>query len=269
MKIMRRLPVKKDFEKTCVDMHLHSEYSYDGGHKIESIMKTARQGGFGVAITDHDEIKGCLAAHRMKFKDVLLIPGVEITTKEQPHILIYGYTLNQLKDFWDKDLKKYKMKTSYKLNVRVEELIDLARSRGFFISAAHPYGPGKFGLMNLNPDRKLFRKFDALEIFNRFNIARNNDKALEMAKKQSLAMTAGTDSHFKFNLGKTLNCVGKADNAEDFLKQLKKKKNFVIGKESSLVNKFYTLFARQYHVLRKPGGLKIFKEQVKAFPILG
>ena len=42
-----------------VDLHFHSKYS-DGNNAVSSIAKRALELGIGIAITDHNEIKGAV-----------------------------------------------------------------------------------------------------------------------------------------------------------------------------------------------------------------
>lgn len=264
MKIERRWPTEEDFKKsTCVDMHTHSGYSYDCITKVRSMLKLAQKKGFGLSITDHNTIKGSLAAHKLKFRDVLLIPGIEVTIKEHPHIMVYTHTFGQLKDL-DRFLKKFKTKTDYKFDVSVEELSDFCRSQGFFVSAAHPYSLGKLGIMFLNPNKKLLKKIKGFEVFNGYNFKDNNEKAKKIAKENNLFLTAGTDGHFLFRLGQAVNCVEKADNAEDFLDQIKKRKNFIIGHESPFPTQVLCAVGKEFSMLTKPGRFGIIKRQLSS-----
>ena len=54
--------------------------------------------GIGIAITDHNEIKGAVAID--EYKDLLTIPGIEITSAEGSHLLVYFYNINELKIFF-------------------------------------------------------------------------------------------------------------------------------------------------------------------------
>ena len=50
----------------AVDMHFHSAYSMDAASSIPSVLKKCKSRGYGVAITDHNEIKGAVRAWRSK-----------------------------------------------------------------------------------------------------------------------------------------------------------------------------------------------------------
>jgi len=70
---------------TVVDMHFHSRYS-DGLNYIRSIAKRAAKLGIGLSVTDHNAIKG--AVRLDNFKNILSIPGIEVTSKEGTHIIV-------------------------------------------------------------------------------------------------------------------------------------------------------------------------------------
>ena len=44
---------------TVIDLHFHSRYS-DGSNTVKQIVKQARELGVGIAITDHNDIRGAV-----------------------------------------------------------------------------------------------------------------------------------------------------------------------------------------------------------------
>ena len=82
---------------TVVDLHFHSRYS-DGMNRVWQIAKRVRQRGIGIAITDHNDIRGSVEID--EYKDILSIPGIEVTSQEGSHILIYFYGIESLKHFF-------------------------------------------------------------------------------------------------------------------------------------------------------------------------
>ena len=71
---------------TVVDLHFHSHYS-DGLNGVAKIAERARKLGIGIAITDHNEIRGALEMEQ--YGDIFSIPGIEITSAEGSHLLVY------------------------------------------------------------------------------------------------------------------------------------------------------------------------------------
>ena len=82
--------LKKDF--TLVDMHFHTDYSIDSFNNIKDSLEICKKLGIGLAITDHNEIKGAEKAIKNN-KNMLIIPGMEITSIEGIHTIFYFYNI--------------------------------------------------------------------------------------------------------------------------------------------------------------------------------
>ena len=64
------------------DLHTHTKYSSDGILEPEKIVEIARRKGLsGIAITDHNTIKGSLKAKKYETDDFQVICGSEISTE--------------------------------------------------------------------------------------------------------------------------------------------------------------------------------------------
>jgi predicted metal-dependent phosphoesterase TrpH len=63
------------------DLHMHTIYSRDGAIKPADAIRIAKKRGLdGIAITDHDTIRGGLEAQKLKPRDLDIIVGAEIKT---------------------------------------------------------------------------------------------------------------------------------------------------------------------------------------------
>jgi len=80
------------------------------------------------------------------------------------------------------------------------------------------------------------RHIDGLEVICGAVNHRLNKKAVQQAEFLKSAMTGGTDGHSLFQLGRVLT-VSHAETKEEFLDNIKKKKNIVIGKEFRMIPK--------------------------------
>src|SRR6202020_1081892 len=70
-----------------VDLHMHTDHSYDCATPVEVLLAEARARGLGaIAVTDHNEISGALEA-RAKANGVKVIVGEEVKTKEQGEVI--------------------------------------------------------------------------------------------------------------------------------------------------------------------------------------
>ena len=161
------------------DLHIHSNYS-DGHADVKEIVQAAKRRGLdGIAITDHDTMKGIPAAKKYikeKKLDLLLIPGIEVNTSEG-HLLILGV---------DKPPQKKRSP---------EETIEEAHDLGGIANVPHPYHPFRHALGRI-PDA------DAVEVYNSkhlFGLA--NGRAKLEAGRRGMTMVAGSDSHFAETVG--------------------------------------------------------------------
>lgn len=225
----------------CMDMHCHSRYS-DGLTKIKNIYKKCKKLGIGVALTDHNEIKGALKI--VKYKDFLAIPGLETTSSEGIHTLFYFYNTKELEEFYNKAVKKNLSDNPFSdLNVSAVELIEKAREYNCKIGSAHPFGPwntGIFKFSNRKKYKQILKKIDFFEVINACHFHEENKKAIKWGEKLGKTFTGGSDAHASIFIGKVITATTDKDNFLDSLK----KESLVVGTEA---NK-YLLLVR--HVLK-------------------
>lgn len=242
-KITFKKPTKRLIKKytdkgyTCVDIHIHTRYS-DGLNRIFTILKRCKRKNIGVGITDHNAIEGSLEASKQK--DILVIPGVEITSKENVDVLIYFYNSKDLKNFYNKNVKKYIDSTKIfpRLTKPMVEILDDCKKYKCLTVIPHPFG---FAYKNISKfiKKKYNRKLinvDAIEVINGEVNRKRNLKAVEWSKLLKKPITAGSDAHINLEVGNVLTCC-KADNVKDFLDEIKKGRSIVIGKEVVLTKK--------------------------------
>lgn len=159
---------------TC-DLHIHTNYSRDGESSIEDIIRRAEVIGLdAIAITDHDTIEGATAALKIP-TNVLIIPGIEISTK-QGHLIALG-TL-----------------TEFPKGLDVLETIAIAREQGALLILPHPFHMMRHGVAL--HFRNALSSVDAIEVFNsRYIVGAANRKAAKFAKKLGKPCVGGSDAH--------------------------------------------------------------------------
>lgn len=169
-----------------LDLHVHSQASFDGRMTVEEIVAAARAKGMdGVAICDHDVVY----TGPTEVDGMLIIPGVEFST-ERGHLL--GL-------FVDRPM----VYTTWK------ETVAAIHQAGGLAVLAHPFERGERDLEALRPD------LDGLEAWNsRANrkYPKANDKAFLQALLWGLPYTAGSDAHVRQEVGNgyTTLCVKEA-----------------------------------------------------------
>lgn len=218
---------------TIVDLHSHTTCS-DGIMEVRELLDKAKKLGIGLAITDHNEIKGSL--HALKHpRDVMVIPGLEFHPFEGMHLLAYFYNEHEMTEFYRKHIEKYKGSNCLaNLNVNSEELVEAAKDYNCIISGAHPFAIGWVGLCkhdgNDRLDQRLLQKIDALEVINGGNLQRWNKKAIKIAYDTPISITGGSDAHTLPEVGSVVTYTLQAHTREEFLDAIRNHTNIVCGK---------------------------------------
>lgn len=160
-----------------IDMHVHSKYSKDSLLEPAKIIKVAEKRGLdGIAVTDHNTIKGGVEAIKANTnKDFKIICGSEIKTEYGD---IIGLYINE-------EIKSRQFK----------EVTDEIKRQGGLVILAHPFRKGV-----IFPQQHLDR-IDVVEVFNSRSNRTDNIKALELAKKYNKPLSAGSDAHLSFEVG--------------------------------------------------------------------
>jgi len=224
---------------TCVDMHMHSQYS-DTYTRISNILKRASKMGIGVSVTDHNEIRGAVEAYK-KRGSILVIPGIEVNCSEGAHVLFYFYRIKDLEEFHKKEVEKYKNSNPYTFTKRkTESLIEKSKDYNSIVCLAHPFAPGLniFNHIKNNDFSKgVLKNVDLVEVICGQGFRNMNLKALEWASDIDKGFTGGSDAHTLRNVGTVLTCSKDTSSISSFLGSLKKKKNCVVGNESRIWNR--------------------------------
>lgn len=163
-------------EDLYFDCHIHSNYSQDSLMRPGRILKRAKEVGLtGVAITDHDTIRGSLHARKLeKEVGVTVIPGVEILTDSGD---IIGLFVNEeiRSRGWD-------------------EVIEEIRGQGGVAVLPHPYRS------HLDIPR-LAKAVDLIEVWNARSTAEQNERALQLAEGLKKPGIYGSDAHTYGEIG--------------------------------------------------------------------
>jgi len=157
-----------------VDLHLHTRFSIDASINPKQVVDElyAHPTIKGVAITDHDALEGYFQVRKLAaaFQDLVIIPGVEVSTK-QGDIILLGV----------------EEKPAYKSTL--ESVVDFAIERAALIVIPHPYRVHGIG------DAAEKTPADAVEIMNPWATPKENKLAQKLAKARNLPGVAGSDAH--------------------------------------------------------------------------
>ncbi|MBR4697006.1 MAG: PHP domain-containing protein [Candidatus Methanomethylophilaceae archaeon] len=228
--------------KMAVDMHFHTNCS-DSFTDVDKLMKLAQARRTGVAITDHNLIKS-LQKIQGKEYTVPVIPGMEVSTSDGPHILVYFYDFKDLESFWTRNIRpqlNYCPWLALK-HCTTENLLDLLEKENCVVSGAHPMGylmsnKGVEVCINkkyLEPE--IATRLDAYEVICSGMTRRSNQYAYEAAMKYGIGFTGGTDGHLMTEVGNVVT-ISSAKDIGGFLDSIKEHKVDICGLEKSVPRK--------------------------------
>lgn len=226
------------------DMHFHTVHT-DGTMDVPSLLRQVRKSGTGCAVTDHNEVSGALAASTDR-EDLLVIPGIEVSTADGPHILLYFYSPRDLADFFERHIRPYRRESPWLLTtLTTGEVLGAAEGYACLPGPAHPYGYLFFdkGLGKCvdkeHVDGSLYRKCGFVEGICANMAHRENLRAVVLATRLGLPATGGSDGHVIFDHGNAVTCT-RSGEAGDFLDELRHGRAKVIGREARLHSRLLT-----------------------------
>ncbi len=188
------------------DLHMHTDHSNDCATPVEVLLETAKDRGMGaIAITDHNEISGALAAREVAERDggIKVIVGEEVKTAEQGEVI--GLFLEEKID----------------RGMTMAETVAEIRRQGGLVYVPHP-----FDRLHSVPDYEhlldMVEEIDILEVFNpRVAFSAFNEEAERFAAKYRIVPGAGSDGHVAQALGSVRIRLHDFDGAEEFLEAMR------------------------------------------------
>ena len=203
-------------DKMKYDLHIHSKYSYDGFLEPKDIVKIAIKRGLnGIAVTDHNTVKGALEAKKYETDDLKVIVGSEIKTERGEIIGLF--------------LEEEVISRGF------PEVIDRIKEQNGVVVIPHPFD--KLRKSTFTPTREYVKFIDCIEGFNsRCVFQKYNMEAINFAMKYGLKIVAGSDAHFRNEIGN----AGIETDEEDIRKAILNGKVKIFGKRSSIINHVMT-----------------------------
>jgi glycosyltransferase involved in cell wall biosynthesis len=187
-----------------VDLHMHTDHSYDCATPVEVLLAQARSRGLGaIAVTDHNEISGALDARSKAPAELTVIVAEEVMTADQGEVI--GLFIEE----------------KIPRGMTLQETIAEIKRQGGLVYVPHP-----FDRMHSVPDYEhlldVIDDVDAIEVFNpRIAISEFNEEAVRFAAKYRIPAGAGSDAHVPQGLGSVRIRMRDFDGPEEFLESLR------------------------------------------------
>jgi len=194
------------------DLHIHTKYSSDGVLEPARIVTIAMKAGLrGIAVTDHNTIRGGLEAKNYETGNFKVIVGSEIKTDRGE---ILGLFLSREVKPGD-----------------AEQVIFDIKDQGGIVIVPHPFD--KMRHSAFRPEEGDAKFIDAIEVYNsRCLFQSYNEKAREFARRNNLPIVAGSDAHFANEIGN----AGIITELEDIREAVIKNNVKIFGKRTRPIN---------------------------------
>jgi predicted metal-dependent phosphoesterase TrpH len=170
-----------------VELHAHSELSYDGRDPVEDLVDRAAEVGLdALAVTDHDEISASLEAVDLcAERGIVGIPGMEVSTAAG-HVLALG------------------VEELVPAGLSFEETVERVHELGGIAVVPHPFQESRSGVL-AHIERRQLTVADAIEIYNsRLLTGRANRQARRFAHRNGMPTVAGSDAHIADMVGQAV-----------------------------------------------------------------
>lgn len=187
-----------------IDFHVHTCYSRDSSITLKEVVSFAKKRGLdGVAITDHNTVKGAL---KLKTREILVVPGIEVSTLEG-HLLGINVT------------------TPIPAKLGIEETIRKIHEAGGIAIAPHPSAFYK------SPPSRRVSSYDAVEVMNASSVPFSvlTYYSRRFAERLGLPQTGGSDSHYAPEIGSAYTVVDSDPDVDKIVGAIKKGAAFPMG----------------------------------------
>lgn len=183
------------------ELHTHTLYSRDSLTPLDVFLATCRRKGLDrVAVTDHNTIAGALRLKEMDPERIIV--GEEIRTTQG-------------------ELIAYFLTEEIPADLPPRAVIDRVREQGGVVGASHPLDRLRSEAMGAAALMPLLDHLDFLEVYNaRCIIGADNRAAQDLALQHGIPMTAGSDAHSPWELGRAVTMLPAFDSPATFLKGL-------------------------------------------------
>lgn len=204
-----------------IDLHNHTTYSPDSSSTVDEVIASALKNGLdGIAVTDHNSIKGSEKALAIAGGRLVIVTGSEVSTADG-HLLCLGIR---------EDIPK---------GLPMAETVERVIALGGVAVPSHPFrlgtGAGQAVLRTL--------KVPAIETVNGRNLNSRNRRAERYALDAGIGSTGGSDSHGPAEVGRAFTLLeGNGLGQDDILDAIAGGKCSGAGTGQNVLGSARTLF---------------------------
>ena len=201
--------------KLRADLHIHTYYSYDSSLPPDELVKKARELRLDVlGIADHGTCKGALDAREIAKGNPIILVGQEIKT-DSGEILVFGI---------EEDLEQLRP---------LKETCSEAKNLGGIIIVPHPFDKFRWGIGDQMKD--ILNLIDAIEGFNSMcTLDMFNKKAQDFATRNNKPVVAGSDTHFKNEIGRAITMIESKRDEKSIFEAIRKGRTETLGKKTGI-----------------------------------
>lgn len=167
-----------------VDLHVHTRFSYDSAAPVGSVLRRCGEAGLGlVAVTDHNSIRGGLAARELGGDGVGVVVGEEIKSAQGD---VIGLFLEEVVPG----------------GLSALETVRRVKGQGGLVGIPHPFDRVRPTAMGGRAILEVLEWVDFLEGFNGHTLlSGDNRRGAEFALECGLPVVSCSDSHSALELG--------------------------------------------------------------------
>jgi predicted metal-dependent phosphoesterase TrpH len=185
-----------------VDLHVHSDASFDSTLDLQLVVKRCRQLGLGpVFLTDHDTIADVEALQQQVARGAVIL-GEEVRTREGDLIGLF-------------------LERGIATGISAKEAVFRIKDQGGLVYLPHPLDPSR---PSLRPEAidSISEHIDIIETFNGRSVPKVNRKAHELCRDLGSTAGAGSDAHSVEELGAVYVEMEDFVGSRDFLRKLER-----------------------------------------------
>ncbi len=181
------------------DLHVHTCYSYDSLLSLRKLADVVRRRGLdGIAVLDHDEIGGALRLR--EWAPFRVIVGEEIGTAHGGIAALF-------------------LERRIPPHLSAEETVARVHGQGGLVFIPHPLARGTPGKIQRSKLHEIIGQVDLIEGYNaRTPFASDDRRARVLAAQHRIPVTAGSDAHFSFEVGRARTELDDFQTPQEFLR---------------------------------------------------